>query len=330
MAFKHTLPAVVIAPLLSLFLFVFIQSLFPWNLIESVYILVSAVLMVTGVLVLIVFWKRYNQILIAIGLGLFLLGLQSLIVYFNLRNAEILLVLIGFALPVLSLSILAWQKKAIVGKVLLGLVVLGLLSWLVPFQIHGNSCIGSSILKDSFGVGWWSLAVAILLVAGCVLSVWTVWGWRAVAIFVVVGAVFSLFTFWYFGLFTPDRYLPSKCTISGGFSCTEYKISYLNGSGFLIARVQNNLGVDATVTGFNVTSFSGKSCNILAEKYSCEPCGDDLCGAGGFYLNGDSHWLNLTCGPIQKDMHIRYVLTMLYDTGVKQGTAGGEVSGRPE
>lgn len=63
------------------------------------------------------------------------------------------------------------------------------------------------------------------------------YGW---AILVVLAAIAALA---YFGVLSPDRFIPPKCTITGGFSCTEYKV---NKAGTVQFAVQNNLGVDAT------------------------------------------------------------------------------------
>lgn len=65
------------------------------------------------------------------------------------------------------------------------------------------------------------------------------YGW---AILVVLAAIAALA---YFGVLSPDRFLPSKCTLSGGFSCTQYKIEADPTNGLVQFEVQNNLGVDA-------------------------------------------------------------------------------------
>jgi hypothetical protein len=72
------------------------------------------------------------------------------------------------------------------------------------------------------------------------------YGW---AILVVLAAIAALA---YFGVLSPDRFLPNKCTISGGFSCDEWKI---DGTAEEVQiSVQNNLGRDADLVSIRLSS----------------------------------------------------------------------------
>ncbi len=67
------------------------------------------------------------------------------------------------------------------------------------------------------------------------------YGW---AILVVLAAIAALA---YFGVLSPDRFLPNKCTVQGGFSCLEGKVLATGGTGgvgLVQVNVQNNVGVD--------------------------------------------------------------------------------------
>jgi hypothetical protein len=75
------------------------------------------------------------------------------------------------------------------------------------------------------------------------------YGWAILVVLAAIGALA------YFGVLSPDRFLPEKCTMTGGFSCTEYLISD-KGPGF---RLQNNLGVDASIVRVDVTHRAGSS-----------------------------------------------------------------------
>lgn len=59
------------------------------------------------------------------------------------------------------------------------------------------------------------------------------YGWAILVVLAAIGALA------YFGVLSPDRFLPDKCTISPPFSCTEYKITESD----LQLGVQNNAGV---------------------------------------------------------------------------------------
>ena len=71
------------------------------------------------------------------------------------------------------------------------------------------------------------------------------YGWAILVVLAAIGALA------YFGVLSPDRFMPSKCMVSGGFSCIEYKLDGATDT----ARIylQNNLGVDAETGSVDVT-----------------------------------------------------------------------------
>ncbi|MFH1649018.1 MAG: hypothetical protein ABIA93_00530 [Candidatus Woesearchaeota archaeon] len=73
------------------------------------------------------------------------------------------------------------------------------------------------------------------------------YGWAIMVVLAAIGALA------YFGVLSPDRFLPEKCVINGGFSCTEYLITS-TGPGF---KLQNNLGVDAAIVRIDIEHKSG-------------------------------------------------------------------------
>ncbi len=93
----------------------------------------------------------------------------------------------------------------------------------------------------------------------------TTYGW---AILVVLAAITALS---YFGVLSPDRFLPNKCTTTPGFGCTE-AAAQANEVRFVL---MNNLGVDAKA--FRVRFPAGE-----LRKYSpsqtvfCGDMGSDL------------------------------------------------------
>lgn len=89
------------------------------------------------------------------------------------------------------------------------------------------------------------------------------YGW---AILVVLAAIAALA---YFGVLSPDRFLPNKCTLQGGFSCTEFKV---NSAGESVQfTVQNNLGVDADDVEVSLTS---DDCTVTTGVQWNQPLGN--------------------------------------------------------
>ena len=72
------------------------------------------------------------------------------------------------------------------------------------------------------------------------------YGW---AILVVLAAIAALA---YFGVLTPDRFLPEKCTISPGISCIDFKVS----SDETILVLTNSLGKDVIINSIAVGTCS--------------------------------------------------------------------------
>ena len=67
------------------------------------------------------------------------------------------------------------------------------------------------------------------------------YGWAILVVLAAIGALA------YFGVLSPDNFLPSKCTISPQFACKDWKV---NEDGTILLQIQNNVGttVNATVT----------------------------------------------------------------------------------
>ena len=79
------------------------------------------------------------------------------------------------------------------------------------------------------------------------------YGWAILVVLAAIGALA------YFGVLSPDKFMPSKCLVTGGFSCVEYKITTTEVRFYL----QNNLGADANVTFVNVTNANGDACTVV-------------------------------------------------------------------
>jgi len=77
------------------------------------------------------------------------------------------------------------------------------------------------------------------------------YGW---AILVVLAAIAALA---YFGVLSPDRFLPEKCTMPQGFACIDFTTT---GTGVVFV-LQNSLGVDVSALSFAV---DGTGCSVTA------------------------------------------------------------------
>jgi len=72
------------------------------------------------------------------------------------------------------------------------------------------------------------------------------YGWAILVVLAAIGALA------YFGVLSPDKFLPDKCTASPPFTCSEYKAQYVDGSADIVTLVlQQNSGTNFE----NVTVF---------------------------------------------------------------------------
>ena len=77
----------------------------------------------------------------------------------------------------------------------------------------------------------------------------TTYGW---AILVVLAAIAALA---YFGVLSPDKFLPEKCIFSAGLHCKSYKATTTG----VTLMVGNALGKDVTVSGIELKDVSACS-----------------------------------------------------------------------
>ena len=70
------------------------------------------------------------------------------------------------------------------------------------------------------------------------------YGWAILVVLAAIGALA------YFGVLSPDRFLPKKCTMESGFGCVDFSITDGNsdGNGVLVVYLTNGLGYDLTMT----------------------------------------------------------------------------------
>src|SRR3989344_6305239 len=101
------------------------------------------------------------------------------------------------------------------------------------------------------------------------------YGWAILVVLVAVGALA------YFGVLSPDRFLPAKCTLQSGLACVDHTVQAagtagIGADGRVTIVIQNGLGSDLT----NVVARAGD-------------CGDS--GAGKSLPNGQRLPFTIDC-----------------------------------
>jgi len=74
------------------------------------------------------------------------------------------------------------------------------------------------------------------------------YGWAILVVLAAIGALA------YFGVLSPDRFLPEKCTLPSGMACLDF--NYVAGTGFTLV-IQNSGGFDMSAV---TLSIDGTGC----------------------------------------------------------------------
>jgi len=143
------------------------------------------------------------------------------------------------------------------------------------------------------------------------------YGWAILVVLAAIGALA------YFGVLSPDRFLPNKCTLSAGFSCTEFKV---NTNGQIQMRIQNNLGVDVsnatiTLTGKGANAGCGGGTPPVQVYANATVNGNDFGGALGVWDCGAA----LSGTKFQGDVSITYVQSGQTVSHLAKGTITGAI-----
>lgn len=104
------------------------------------------------------------------------------------------------------------------------------------------------------------------------------YGWAILVVLAAIGALA------YFGILSPDRFLPSSYTMTGGISAAEYKM----GTSSLQFAFINNVGTTINVESVTVNTTGGSGVN----------CNTNNTVTTGFALdNGQKSALLTVCNP---------------------------------
>ncbi|MBW3019797.1 hypothetical protein KY334_00740 [Candidatus Woesearchaeota archaeon] len=97
------------------------------------------------------------------------------------------------------------------------------------------------------------------------------YGWALLVVLIAIS------TLAYFGVLSPGRFLPEKCTVDPGFACLDWSVT----STTTQLVLKNGAGED--LTNVTVTLTDGASCN------------DTFVPAGGAWNNGDEFTADFNC-----------------------------------
>jgi len=112
------------------------------------------------------------------------------------------------------------------------------------------------------------------------------YGWAILVVLAAIGALA------YFGVLSPDNFLPERCTISPEFGCLEHQVTAESssgaGDGTVILGIQNNVGSSLQAVNVSVTDpDSGADLCTPWVNYTSVSNGQRL-GAGTVTLTGCS------------------------------------------
>ena len=122
------------------------------------------------------------------------------------------------------------------------------------------------------------------------------YGWAILVVLVAIGALA------YFGVLSPDRFLPAKCILQSGIMCVDHKVT----PAIITVRITNSLGYDIS----SITMKAGG-------------CGTDTTPAA--LANGESGTYDITCGtPLtgskyNNQLNLTYTVT---ETSISHNNVG--------
>ncbi len=105
------------------------------------------------------------------------------------------------------------------------------------------------------------------------------YGWAILVVLAAIGALA------YFGVLSPDKFLPDKCTAAPPFSCAQYKVSGGAGPGNINVTLNNNAGSDMSTVAVGLTCGDKSTAAVF----------DAVTGNGTGVLNGNSATYSFHC-----------------------------------
>jgi len=111
------------------------------------------------------------------------------------------------------------------------------------------------------------------------------YGWAILVVLVAIGALA------YFGVLSPDRFLPSRCQLPSGISCTDFKVVASGAEEGVTVFITNGLGFDLSGVTISVSGCTDPATQPISNggdaTFRASTCGL----SGGNKYSGD---FNLT------------------------------------
>ncbi len=129
------------------------------------------------------------------------------------------------------------------------------------------------------------------------------YGWAILVVLVAVGALA------YFGVLSPDRFLPQRCSFQAGISCLDFSYDIISAIPTLKFVIRNNLGWD--VTGVSIFPYET---DPSTPEIGSIPCGNAAGGSNTLKNDEQSTYivecdLPLPKGKIKTNLVFTYTKT---------------------
>ena len=130
------------------------------------------------------------------------------------------------------------------------------------------------------------------------------YGWAILVVLVAISALA------YFGVLSPDRFLPSKCVLQSGIACLDHKAT----STGLTVIAENSLGYDVTITAVKAVQCTAQT------------------GLSTSFSNGGQYTANMVCvnSGTKYNGQFNITYTTPSDVGGISHTNVGQVTTRVE
>ncbi len=145
------------------------------------------------------------------------------------------------------------------------------------------------------------------------------YGWAILVVLVAVGALA------YFGVLSPDKFLPARCTLSAGIACVDHRILGTGGAGGVgrvTVRLTNSLGYDIDqicVKAGGTAGTGGVGCGTYPTGASCGASSTET------LANGASKTYDIDCATALSGSKFNGQLNVSYrvtDTQISHNNAG--------
>ncbi len=156
------------------------------------------------------------------------------------------------------------------------------------------------------------------------------YGWAFLVILIMIGALA------YFGVLSPTKFLPERCTLGSQFLCKDYLIDYDSTTSTVdvTVKLQNNLGqaiyVNNTMT--NVTSLEGfGSCTIAvydstrATNIGADGATPAAISDGGYFVVSAANCASL--GGMTEGSKYKLAVDIVYYAATSSGAFSHTVQG---